>query len=487
MSLRPFVLGWIAHAPAHYLQRALLPRLQTTTARIKHRLLRLLPPLPLAGFVLAVMLVIGNGFVNHNYVAGIRHNYEYTAQERDALGELREIEQQLGSALSAVRAFVLTRNDYNRRTYNDAAGRALRALRELMAEPSSRASLDLVAIGNVTRTHLEFMQRVMAIAEQNTTATTLLVAGQDIGSLSMVAVNLVIEHERAKLEHAVELRKSDMVAQLRTAEWANWLSSAALLGVLLAFGWLMIGFLHQRNRATEALRDVNARLEETVATRTAQLAELSQHLLTVREEERAALAQDIHDQIGSELSAVIVDTSRIETLVRAHHVVPDAVWARLKATLHEMTTAHRRIINSLHPTVLDHLGLPAAVHALIEDLRQRADIAADLQVEGRFDDLPKGLPIAIYRIVQEAITNVIRHARAASVHTRLVRTGDLLVVEIADDGIGLDPQARTQGRLGVVGMRERAHKLGGVLKIVPGPRNRGTCVTATFRLKGSRQ
>src|SRR5512140_242527 len=141
MSLGPLAVGWVARRRMHYLQAALLPQLGATLRRIRHAVTRLLPPLPLAGFAMAVLLVIGNGFVNHNYVAGIRHNFEYTAQERDALGELREVEQQLGAALSAVRAFLLTRSDYNRRTYNEAAERALRALRELKADPSSSASL----------------------------------------------------------------------------------------------------------------------------------------------------------------------------------------------------------------------------------------------------------------------------------------------------------------------------------------------------------
>jgi signal transduction histidine kinase len=249
------------------------------------------------------------------------------------------------------------------------------------------------------------------------------------------------------------------------------------------FGALLRYYFYENQSASRALSAVNETLEQAVRSRTAELSDLSQHLLTIRDEERAALARDIHDQIGSELAALRMDCARLERADTGHNPLAKSTWPRIRAALDELTQAHRRIIKSLHPTVLDHLGLEAAIRELLKERLRGERLEHHLSVEGSMQDLPADVAIAAYRVVQESLSNVLKHAKATQVSIVVRRHASMLTVDVSEDGVGVEAGAADKGRLGLVGMRERAHKLGGSFHIGQGPAGTGTRVTARFRVE----
>jgi two-component system, NarL family, sensor histidine kinase UhpB len=199
--------------------------------------------------------------------------------------------------------------------------------------------------------------------------------------------------------------------------------------------------------------------------------ELRRRALAIQETERRLLAQELHDQLGQSVSAIKALAVSIgqrvagqpEALERASMVT--SICDDLHATVANMT---RR----LRPVVLDELGLHTALRRAVEEWNERnPGTACTLELDDELPVLGEQLPIQLYRMVQEALTNVSRHAHAGHVQVSLVRAANAeggLVLEIRDDGLGFDPQRSRQG-LGLLGMRERAISLGGTLELDSGP------------------
>jgi PAS domain S-box-containing protein len=210
----------------------------------------------------------------------------------------------------------------------------------------------------------------------------------------------------------------------------------------------------------------NARLFEEVRTGHEQLQALSRRLVEVQEVERAYVARELHDETGQALSSLLLGMSLLEQETDCPEEVKDRV-VQMEATIDKMLENLHRLAMHLRPATLDHLGLVAALEQYVETLEQQHGITARFETVGLGDErLPPEVETALYRIVQEALTNVLRHAQATRVDVLLERRGDQVVTIVEDDGIGFDPEAAKESeRLGLFGMRERAHMLGGKLVI----------------------
>ena len=294
------------------------------------------------------------------------------------------------------------------------------------------------------------------------------------------------------------IEKKAVLAQWQARVAVYTIFAALATALLLALGVAAIARARREREATASWkrtaqlldaevavrRETETRLrqaEALVSRRTEELSQLSQHLLSVRDEERATIARDIHDDIGGALTAIRIDIGSLRDTVANARSVPTDVWARIERTLGQVMIAHRRIINALHPSVLDTLGLEAALEAMLNECRQRHAPKFTLHVEGETARLPSDVSIAAYRLVQEAINNVVLHARATEVEVSVERRATAVSVTVTDNGIGYDPATATRGRLGLVGMRERALKLGGTFEIASHT-PRGTRVCALFPL-----
>jgi signal transduction histidine kinase len=208
---------------------------------------------------------------------------------------------------------------------------------------------------------------------------------------------------------------------------------------------------------------------------TADLQRSRERLVTAREEERRRLRRDLHDGLGAQLAGLTVQAGVLRSLIARDPAAADELAAELRGELRTAIADIRRLVHDLRPPALDELGLAGALQRLGE--RIGADGTA-LRVEVRATDLPRlpaAVEVAAYRIVQEALTNVVRHAAARSCCVEVVADGPELTVTITDDGTGLRDD-RVAG-VGLASMRERAEETGGSLAIGAGP-DSGTRVAA---------
>lgn len=261
------------------------------------------------------------------------------------------------------------------------------------------------------------------------------------------------------------------------ARYERWQADEIPLSLLvLACGMAWYAF-RRRHEARAALREreVAQRRADDLLARNR---ELAQGLIALQESERAALARELHDEMGQRCTAL-----RIETAVLRHCADGDragmlAAAARADASAQALYQSVRELLQRLRPAQLDELGLLAALQALCEGWELRSGVACVFLHEGVPDDLPDAVEVAVYRVAQEALTNAVRHAHATTVRLRLMRSGTDLQLEVGDDGCGVDLAVPRRG-LGLLGASERAAALGGQLVLASAP---GQGLRLTLRL-----
>lgn len=242
--------------------------------------------------------------------------------------------------------------------------------------------------------------------------------------------------------------------------------------------------ISERKQAEEMMRRANDELEHRVEERTqalsgalVQLRELSAYMHTVREEERTRIAREIHDELGSLLVALKMDVNWL-----GKRVAGDAELVRKLQSMGRMIETAvdnvGRIMTDLRPSILDHQGLWAALEWQAQEFADSSEIRCDsrLVIESGTPAPTGSLAIAVFRIFQEMLSNVARHAQASAVTIRILVCDAILSVEVVDDGCGAPAAAFASHRAyGVLGMRERAGHFGGELTIDSGP-GTGTAV-----------
>lgn len=270
-----------------------------------------------------------------------------------------------------------------------------------------------------------------------------------------------------------------------------------------------------RKRAEADLREAQAELEEKVVNRTAQLAEtnevlrgeiverqrvedalragerqlrdLTAYLQSVREEERKYLARELHDELGQQLTALKMDLSWLaEKSAAQNNQARLAVSEKAKAMIDAVDgamNATRRIVGELRPAALDELGLEAAVEWLAQDFQKRTGIICKLETDFDERELNQNLTTTMFRIVQECLTNIVRHASATRANVVLKKADGDLLLEVEDDGRGINETEASDARsFGILGMRERALLLGGTIEIERRDEKQGTRVVVRIPL-----
>jgi signal transduction histidine kinase len=202
-----------------------------------------------------------------------------------------------------------------------------------------------------------------------------------------------------------------------------------------------------------------------------QTRELSQQLVAAQEEERKHLSRELHDHVAQVLTALKMELRRIDHGIAGPDGGRRAV-AECRRLVDQMFRTVRDLALGLRPSMLDDFGLQAALEWHVRDFTRRYGIEVSLRIGGPLDDLPDAYRTCVYRAVQEAMTNCMRHAKATAVAVTVDSGGDYLRVSIADDGAGLDP-ARPREGLGLRGIEERVRELGGTMAI-DAARGRGT-------------
>lgn len=229
----------------------------------------------------------------------------------------------------------------------------------------------------------------------------------------------------------------------------------------------------QRTEQQEQIQAERDRLESEVRHRTAELTELAQHLETAREDERARLARDLHDELGALLTAAKLDVARIRPKLPPESELMPRL-SHLTETLNAGIALKRRIIEDLRPSTLDQLGLSAAIEILCREFAVQS--AMNLTTELEQVDLSPSGRLSVFRLVQESLNNIAKYSQATEVEVELRREGDHALVRVSDNGKGFDTEA-VRTTHGLVGMRYRVQAERGELRVQSTP-GKGTTIQA---------
>jgi signal transduction histidine kinase len=325
------------------------------------------------------------------------------------------------------------------------------------------------------------MQASLTMFQQGNTDGALQLLLTDIGREQMELVRQasrgLVRSEAAKI--AQQRREIDRTLTLgRIGIGAMTALSLLTLLLYLRQNVAMTQLREERRRALETERD---QLEALAKERTEQLAELARHLQTAREDERSRLARDLHDELGALLTAAKLDVARLKS--RLPDISPEAAarLVHLNETLNSGIALKRRIIEDLRPSSLSNLGLVAALEIQAREFAE----ASGLEVSAALDAVPLSASseLTVYRLVQEAMTNIAKYAKAGKVKIVLGPHPKGAEVSVSDDGIGFDAGAqRRSSAHGLLGMRFRVEAEGGRMEIAATP-GEGTRISATLPLR----
>ncbi|MFQ5486222.1 MAG: ATP-binding protein, partial [Desulfobacterales bacterium] len=206
----------------------------------------------------------------------------------------------------------------------------------------------------------------------------------------------------------------------------------------------------------------------------AQLRRLSAHLQSVREKERKNIVREIHDELGQTLTALKMDVSWLKKRIAPDEKILSEKIHSMLGTIDRVIVWVNEVSAKLRPRLLDELGVKDAIHWLAEDLQKRTDIQCTFSCNFSDFQFDNDLSTAIFRISQEALTNIVRHAKASRVQIDLNQQNGELILKITDNGKGItEKEINSSTSFGLMGMRERMHTWGGKVEI-SGSKNRGT-------------
>lgn len=300
----------------------------------------------------------------------------------------------------------------------------------------------------------------------------------DIGKEQMEAIRVAGEVMLVDEAAAAERARKEVYDALTVSRIGIGAMTALSLLALYLYLRQIKAYDKLRREQQSHLQAERDQLGEEVKRRTAELTELSRHLVTAREDERRHLARELHDELGALLTTAKLDTARIRTRIGSLSPEASERLVHLNETLNSGIALKRRIIEDLRPSSLSNLGLVAALEIQLLEFGK----ASGIEVRSMFEpvSLRPEAELTVYRLIQEALTNVSKYAQAGKVLVTLAPRDDgMAEVCVSDDGVGFDQAAHKASAHGLVGMRYRVEAEGGVLSVssVPGE---GTRIAATL-------
>jgi signal transduction histidine kinase len=263
-----------------------------------------------------------------------------------------------------------------------------------------------------------------------------------------------------------QLPAGSVVLNRELPAWRRYLWELVATALLVAAQGTIIGALlvQRRNR-----RRVEIALQESEGKARVsydEVRELAGRLITAREEERARIARDLHDDIGQRLASLSIALSRIKRQIPGASNQFRQSLSDLEGQSTQLSADLRHLSHELHPGALEHLGLLEALRERCDDFSQESGLFVQFDVAETWRDVSDALALCLYRVAQEALRNVATHAKAQSVTISLEQLNGHVMMHVTDDGCGFDPTTKSRGLgLGLVSLNERVHMLGGTLDV----------------------
>ena len=425
--------------------------------------------------VLATAMLVVSEDTYHDTTSTLRGGIELT----DARIQSLRLHQLLSDAETAQYGFLVTGQDEYLARYAGVKAELPElqlAVAGFFSSRDAESSATIQRLADLTRRKLARIDRTLELARAGQSVAAADLASDEPGRAEMLALREALSRHFA--------RAATLQQQARTSIYDALLVNRLVLGSLTLVTLLSLFlFIRQlqlqdrtHSRQQAALLDERERLEVQVIRRTARLTELARHLQTVREDERTRIARELHDELGALLTVTKLEIARARSKVGE----PAEMLVRLERVseyLNKGIALKRRIIEDLTPSALSQLGLSVALENLCQDMS--ASLAIPVRLTLADFHLSPEAALAVYRFVQEALTNIGKYASARQVEVTLQVVDSLAAVEVHDDGVGFDPSSERVGHHGLSGMQFRAESLGGSMRVSSAP-GEGTSVRIEF-------
>ncbi len=399
----------------------------------------------------------------------LKTSYTDVIQETGTSSQLSVLVGYVAQAESSQRGYLLS----ERQKYLDAYAAerpriaalfsTLQATHDASNDPQVQTDFKAVAVALEER--LSLLETTMTMATTGKKDQALEIFKTDIGEEKMellrTSVQLLMDKERQRTTRSVEgLAHNHEMSRLAVGI----VTTLNILLSLFLFRWLRADWVREQQRM-QVLTEQREQLDQLVAVRTSQLEVLASHLQQVSENEKASLARELHDELGSILTASMMDVSWVRQHLESDQSALAEKLARTLSHLQQGVQAKRRLIENLMPSTLTSFGLVVALRELAENMQASAGWVLNLNLPEEGVDLAQKSSVAMYRIAQESITNIAKYAKAKTVSVSLICDGQILVLEVLDDGVGFDASHMRPQSHGLPGMRQRMIGLGGTLQV----------------------
>jgi signal transduction histidine kinase len=436
-----------------------------------------IPPVLLIGFLIGLFFLASAGQTRLN---AANERVHATQLRQQALIEFAAL---VTNAESAQRGYLLTGEAAYLRSYSEAVSKIGLALDRLHQTYGRDGNGDVFQkLSLLTGKKLGELADSVALYKKRSSSFAMNAIGTDIGKRTMDEIVGIVGVMQADEATELTIATSQWQRDFRFWRWIAAIAAVLNIALVVLATYLVLGDMRRRSRQTVNLHDQKLELEREVEARTQQLTALSTHLQGVSEQEKSALSRELHDELGGLLVAARMDLSWLQQRLPTSDASIEQRFKRIHESLSAGVDLKRRVVEELRPTLLDNMGLYTALRWQFKETCRRTGLRCTETIPETEVKFNPDASIGVFRVAQEALTNILKHADAKTADLSIDIHGDIFELRIRDDGKGV-PRSRlkTSTSHGIASMRHRVAGLGGTLELTDAPGG-GTSVMARFPL-----
>jgi signal transduction histidine kinase len=437
-------------------------------------------PVLIAAFSLMLLLMAGSAVSNWRQSSLLFDKWEgLTRSYQDSERSLQQIRSDVQVSGLLVRDYLLDPADassdsYKRRLLANRAEMAVQ-LSRLEGTISEAQASKLKLLGSQLQAYWDSLEPIFGWTQKQRQTQSSAFLRDIVIPRREAALGLAVEIERL---NEANFRSRQVEIDDGRVQFRKFFldTTILLIAIALAVALIVVLRISQLEKTSRIHQERTEHAER-------ELRELSLKLVRAQEEERRSISRELHDEVGQMLTGLRMELAGLGRFHSASEKEFEAKIKECRVLLEQTLQAVRDLAMGLRPSMLDDIGLGAALEWQAREFARRYDIPVNVLLEAPLEQLTETQKTSIYRVVQEALTNCARHAHARSIGIRLKQAGEALELAVADDGIGMQSEGRGKG-LGLIGIQERIRELGGVFSILSLPQQ-GTTLAVTIPLRVS--